>query len=157
MHGHLRDWCFLIACLGTETANPFGAGLDWEGSNVTSRCLGLQKLSQLCCAVGKPPCQFIPWRRWGCACREFSCLPPLTLHLNWSNWEQGPRTGMRSWLRVVPAAEVTSAAASLQSTCMGCASAGSGQRERAVHHFLSPGVCEESVLVPELTVSKRPS
>ena len=45
MRKHLRCWCFLIACLGTEAADPFGAGLDWEGSNITSRCLRLQELA----------------------------------------------------------------------------------------------------------------
>lgn len=73
---------------GHRDSKPVGAGLDWEGSNIGSGCLGSQKLAQLC--SGKAPA---PGDKLGGACREFTSLPPLTLHLNWGNWEQGLALG----------------------------------------------------------------
>lgn len=147
MHKHLRSWCFLIACLGTEAADPFGAGLDWEGSNITSRCLHLQKLAQVCSAVGKPLYQFFPLMQVGlCLQRVYlSATPNPTSRLE----ELGARS--MHWAEILaPCSNLLQKLPVLQQVCSQPARAvpllGQGRGKGLRTALLSPGVCEESAL-----------
>lgn len=135
----LSDWA--------EAADLFGAGLDWEGSNITSRCLGLQKLAQLCSAVGKPLYQFFPLMQVGL------CLQRVYLSATPNPSSQLEELGARSmhWAEILaPCSNLLQKLPVLQQVCSQPAQAvrllcqGRGKGLRTA--LLSPRVCEESAL-----------